>query len=38
MNGLFLGWPLQDLAVLEFVAPIAIALFASIAYLKKAGA
>ena len=30
--------PLQDLAVLEFVGPVAVALFASIAYLRKAGA
>ena len=35
---LIYAWPLKDLAVLEFVGPVAIALFASIAYLRKTGA
>jgi uncharacterized membrane protein len=33
---LIAAWPLRELAVLEFVGPVALALFASIAYLKKA--
>jgi hypothetical protein len=35
---LLAAYPLGDLAVLEFLGPIAIALFASIAYLKKVSA
>jgi uncharacterized membrane protein len=35
---LLTAYPLRDFAVLEFAGPIAIALFVSIAYLKKASA
>jgi hypothetical protein len=35
---LIVAFPLADLAVFEFVVPIAIALFASIAYLKQTDA